>query len=212
MSLPRPMRYVLLCIALAVLLMGTVGGLLFWREVKGLQARKGQALPVLGQVPEFSLVERSGRPIALADLAGKVWIADFIFTHCAGPCPLLSVQMGALQDLLSEMPDVRLVSITVDPERDTPRLLSDYALRYGADRDRWLFITGEKPAVYRLIREGFRVVVGDEPEEGTDQIMHSLRFALVDRKGRVRAYYDGTDAELADRLLPDVRRLLQEGE
>ncbi len=205
-----PMRYVFLGGALALLLMVTVGGVLFWREVKALQAGKGQGLPVLGQVPDFSLVERSGQPVALSDLIGKVWIADFIFTYCAGPCPLLSTQMGALQNRLSEMPDVRLVSVTVDPERDTPELLSDYSLRYGADKERWLFITGEKPAVYRLIREGFRVVVGDEPEEGTDQIMHSLRFALVDRKGRVRAYYNGADPDLADRLLPDVRTLLEE--
>jgi len=97
----------------------------------------------------------------------------------------------------------------VDPERDTPRLLSDYALRFGADKERWLFLTGEKSAVYRMIREGFQVTAEDDPE--SDQIMHSLRFALVDRKGQVRAYYDGTDPELAEKLLPDVKALLREG-
>ena len=205
----RQMRGFLLVGTLAVLMMGVVGGGFFWQEVKRVQAVRARPLPVYSQVPEFSLVERSGNPVSLSALAGRVWIVDFIFTHCAGPCPLLSAQMGTLQAPLAQMPDVRLVSVSVDPERDTPRLLSDYALRFGADKERWLFLTGEKAAVYRMIREGFQVAVEDDPK--SDQIMHSLRFALVDRKGQVRAYYDGTDPELADKLLPDVKALLKEG-
>ena len=100
--------------------------------------------------------------------------------------------MQALQAPLRKYKDARLVSFSVDPERDTPPVLSEYAERYLADEDRWLFLTGEKPRVYAVIREGFQLGVGGV-EEGTDQIMHSLRFALVDKKGRVRAYYDGTD-------------------
>lgn len=211
MSDNRVIRKVILVGALAVLLMATVSGYLFWKEVQRIRS-VSEVLPVLGVVPNFSLVERSGKEIGLSDLTGKVWIADFIFTHCAGPCPLLSLQMGALQEPLAEFADVRLVSISVDPERDTPEVCAEYARRYNAHETNWLFITGEKPEVYKLIRKGFSVTVDNSPEDdASDQIMHSLRFALVDRRGQVRAYYTGTDTDLLDQLLPDVKKLLKEG-
>ena len=212
MSDRRVIRKVILVGGFALLMMLTVGGFLFWREVQRIRS-VAEILPVLSVVPSFSLVERSGQPVSLSDLTGKVWIADFIFTHCAGPCPLLSLQMGALQEPLAEFADVRLVSISVDPERDTPEVLADYSKRKDAHERNWLFITGEKPDVYKLIRKGFHVTVDNSPEdEMSDQIMHSLRFALVDRKGQVRAYYTGTDSDLIDQLLPDVKKLLQETE
>ena len=173
-------------------------------------------LPVLGQLPEFSLVERGGEKIELADLRGKVWVANFVFTNCTGPCPLLSAQMQSLQGPTVGLPNVRLVSISVDPDRDTPEALSAYADRFGADPDRWMFLTGHRHAVYGLIREGFKLGVqaaGGEHREHSEagQILHSLRFALVDTRGRLRRYYDGTDPQLGDRLLPDVKRLAEEG-
>ncbi len=210
MGVPRQVRVFWLVLIGATLLMLTVGAFLFLREVKAIRAQS-QRLPVLSEVPEFVLVERSGSDVRLSDLLGRVWVADFIFTHCAGPCPLLSAQMQALQAPLREMPDTRLVSFSVDPERDTPGVLSEYADRYLADEDRWLFLTGEKDRVYSVIREGFQLGVGGV-EAGTDQIMHSLRFALVDRKGRVRAYYDGTDPGLPKKLLPELRMLLNESD
>ena len=210
MGVPRQVRVFWLVAAGATLLMLTVGTFLFLREVKAIRAQS-QRLPVLSEVPEFSLLERSGKETGLSDLLGHVWVADFIFTHCAGPCPLLSAQMQALQAPLRKYPEARLVSFSVDPERDTPEVLSEYADRYLADEDRWLFLTGEKPGVYRVIRKGFQLGVGGV-EEGTDQIMHSLRFALVDRRGRVRAYYDGTDSGLAKKLLPDLKMLLKESD
>jgi protein SCO1/2 len=208
MGVPRQVRVFWLVLIGATLLMLTVGAFLFLREVKAIRAQS-QRLPVLSEVPEFVLVERSGTDVRLSDLLGRVWVADFIFTHCAGPCPLLSAQMQALQAPLREMPDARLVSFSVDPERDTPGVLSEYADRYLADKDRWLFLTGEKARVYSVILEGFQLGVGGV-EAGTDQIMHSLRFALVDKKGRVRAYYDGTDPGLPRKLLPELRMLLKE--
>jgi protein SCO1/2 len=204
------MKKVILVGAVLILLMGTVTGYLFWKEIRSIR-EASEVLPVLSFVPNFNLVERSGSAISLSDLSGKVWVADFIFTHCAGPCPLLSLQMGALQEPLKELEDVRLVSISVDPERDTPEVLEAYSRRYNADPEKWLFLTGEKADIYQLIRKGFQVTVDNTPEdEASDQIMHSLRFALVDRKGQVRAYYTGSDSDLADRLVPDVKRLLQE--
>ncbi len=210
MGVPRQVRVFWLVLIGATLLMLTVGAFLFLREIKAIRAQS-RLLPVLGNVPEFVLVERSGSDVRLSDLLGRVWVADFIFTHCAGPCPLLSAQMQALQAPLRGVPDVRLVSFSVDPERDTPGVLSEYADRYQADEDRWLFLTGEKARVYSVIREGFQLAVGGV-EEGTDQIMHSLRFALVDRKGRVRSYYDGTDPGLLEKLLPELKMLLKEND
>jgi cytochrome oxidase Cu insertion factor (SCO1/SenC/PrrC family) len=117
---------------------------------------------VYGRVPDFSLVERSGRRVEASNLQGKVWIADFIYTHCTDTCPLQSAQMARLQKEYADVPDLRLVSITVDPARDTPQVLAWYAARFGADPARWLFLTGEKAAIFRLAREGFRLGV-EEP-------------------------------------------------
>jgi cytochrome oxidase Cu insertion factor (SCO1/SenC/PrrC family) len=122
---------------------------------------------VYGRVPEFSLIERSGRRVDAAALRGNVWIADFIYTRCTDTCPLQSAQMARLQTEYRDDPDLRLVSITVDPERDTPQVLARYAARFGADPARWLFLTGEKTAIFRLAREGFRL--GVEEPAGTEQ-------------------------------------------
>jgi len=185
-----------------------------------------EGLKVFGSVPPFSLIERSGLPVTREDLIGKVWIVNFIYTHCPDTCPLQSAQMAKLQAGFADEGDLRLVSITVDPERDTREVLSEYAKRYGADRDRWLFLTGGKEAIYRLAQEGFRLSVVD-PAEGVrswllgpvpvlahhgetgTQFIHSSRFVLVDRKARIRGYYQSTDDDALGRLRGDVRILLR---
>ncbi len=118
--------------------------------------------PVYGRVPDFSLIERSGRRVQASELRGLVWIADFIYTHCTDTCPLQSAQMARLQAEFTPATDLRFVSITVDPARDTPQVLARYAARFGADPARWLFLTGEKAAIFHLAREGFRLGV-EEP-------------------------------------------------
>lgn len=118
-------------------------------------------LPVYGSVPEFSLIERGGRRVARSDLLGRVWIADFIYTNCPDTCPLMTARMAQLQSQFAAEKDVRLVSITIDPERDTREVLSRYADRFRADPERWLFLTGKKEATYRLVQEGFRLSVVD---------------------------------------------------
>jgi len=130
----------------------------------GEDERPLEGLKVFWPVPDFSLIERGGRRITLADLRGKVWIANFIYTHCTDTCPLQSARMARLQADLSAEPDVRLVSITVDPEQDTPEVLAEYAARFGADGDRWLFLAGEKKAIYALASKGFRLGVVDPGE------------------------------------------------
>ncbi len=188
-----------------------VGARAWWRRPA---APEAGPLPVLAEVPAFALLERNGGTVDLADLKDHVWVANFVFTHCAGPCPLLTSRMAALEKRLGGFPDVRLVSFTVDPERDTPEVLRDYAKGYGAS-DHWLFLTGEKPALYTLIMDGFKLGIDDgsaltagSPGPGT--ITHSVRFVLVDKLSRIRGYYDGVEADLPDRLLPHIRALREE--
>jgi protein SCO1/2 len=166
-------------------------------------------LAVFGSLPEFELVERDGSAVTLDDLRGKVWVADFVFTRCAGPCPLLSSKMSRLQDAVRELNDVRLVSFSVDPERDTPEVLTEYARRYAAEENRWLFLTGPKLPLYRLVGEGFLLAVDDGgPDAGL--ITHSTRLVLIDRQGRIRGYYDGAEPGTVEQILPGIRTLLSE--
>ncbi len=148
------------------------------------------SLPTYGSVPDFSLTERSGRQVGGSELRGKVWIANFIYTHCPDTCPLQSAQMARLQGELAAEGDVRLVSITVDPERDTLEVLSRYADRFGAAPDRWLFLTGEKGAIYRLAREAFRLGVieaGELQESPLDEAFPPPRLPDREARGRVGA-------------------------
>ncbi|MFQ5656795.1 MAG: SCO family protein [Candidatus Methylomirabilales bacterium] len=119
------------------------------------------------RLPAFTLIERSGRKVTLAHLAGKVWIADFVWTRCPDACPLMSAMMARLQEEFADEPDLWLVSISVDPEFDTPAVLDSYAAKFRADPDRWLFLTGEKGTIYRLIREGFKLLVLDPADDKT---------------------------------------------
>jgi cytochrome oxidase Cu insertion factor (SCO1/SenC/PrrC family) len=124
-------------------------------------------LPVYGSVPDFTLIDQHGRPMRKADLRGKIWIANFIFTNCPDECPLMTAEMAKLQTDLADVPELRLVSITVDPQHDTPPILSQYAARFQADSERWFFLTGDKGTIYRLAREGFRLGVVDPAEQPT---------------------------------------------
>jgi len=169
-------------------------------------------LPILGEVPAFSLIERTQQPFGHTDLTGSVWVANFIFTHCPGRCPLLSQRMARLQTTLRTEP-VRFISFSVDPERDTPEVLQVYARRYHADDQRWLFLTGERAAMYTLIRNGFRLGVEalapNDPRLTTHEpIVHSNRFVLIDPQRRIRGYYRGDDTESMTRLLQDIETLM----
>ncbi len=171
-------------------------------------------LPVLGQSGEFNLTERSGKKVTLRDLSGKVWIGDFIFTRCAGICPLMSGHMRRLQEALKGSQDLRFVSFSVDPEYDTPEKLSAYAQKFGADPEKWLFLTGDKKELFELSLKHFHLGVGDAPpEERTDPdqvVTHSTRFVLVDREGFIRGYYDSAQVKNMDKLVLDAKRLLKE--
>ncbi len=164
-----------------------------------------------GAVPEFSLTERSGEMIGLAQLRGKIWIADFIYTSCTDTCPLQSGMMARLQEEYASKPDVQLVSLTVDPERDTPQTLSLYANRYNADAERWFFLTGQRHRIIRLIQDGFHLSVATLPTGAPSNgvIPHSPRFVLIDKNANIRGYYDSCELEAFVRLKNDIETLLK---
>jgi protein SCO1/2 len=164
----------------------------------------GGPLPILGEVPDFAFTERSGKPAGRKDLLGRIWVADFIFTSCAGTCPVMSMHMAAVQGGLREVPGATCVSFSVDPERDTLDALKAYADRFSAQPDRWWFLRGPQAEVVTLQHEGFKM------GHSTDPFIHSERFALVDARGRIRGWYHGTEAEPVARLVADARRLAKE--
>jgi protein SCO1/2 len=164
-----------------------------------------------GTVPDFSLTERSGENVSLAQLRGKIWIADFIYTSCTDTCPLQTGMMARLQEEYSSNPNIQLVSVTVDPERDTPQTLSLYAARHNADTKRWFFLTGQRDRIIRLIQDGFHLSVAALPNgaESSGMIPHSPRFVLIDKDARIRGYYDSRELEAFVRLKNDVETLLK---
>jgi len=156
-------------------------------------------------VPDFSLTDQTDKAVTLAELKGKVWVADFIFTNCGGTCPVMTEKMRKLQDTLPGQ--VRLVSFTVDPARDTTKVLAAYAAERGATRDRWLFLTGDKQQLYDICIKGFKLPVEEDASTPLEPITHSTRFVLVDKQGEIRGYYSGTEEEELNRLAADAKKL-----
>ena len=154
-------------------------------------------------VPDFRLTTQNGEPLALSDMKGKIWIADFIFTHCPTICPAMTHEMARLQSEFVADP-VYFVSFSVDPERDTSRVLSRYAKAYGADDRRWHFLTGNKADIYALAKDGFSLAAG---HNGTE-LLHSTRFALVESDGNIYDYYDSRSKPALLRLRRDLKALL----
>jgi protein SCO1/2 len=167
-----------------------------------------RAVKSYGTVPLFQLINQNGQPFGSAQLNGKIWIADFVFTTCPGPCPMISTRMSELQKPL-EKTDVHLVSFTVDPAKDTPKVLLGYAERLHAQPGRWDFLTGAQSTIYNLSENGFKLAVSDGSEE-TGTPVHSARMILVDRRGEIRGYYDATEADAVTKLLADTSHLLRE--
>jgi cytochrome oxidase Cu insertion factor (SCO1/SenC/PrrC family)/uncharacterized membrane protein YozB (DUF420 family) len=151
-----------------------------------------QADDDFGPVPPFRLTERSGRKVTKNDLLGHVWVASFVFTRCTGPCPQVTATMQRLQEEMAAVPDVRLVTFTVDPTYDDAVKLSEYADHFGADKERWLFLTGPHRAIYDLMEKGLRLPrpVPTAGQSGP-QVDHSTRLVVVDAQGHVRGYFDG---------------------
>jgi len=161
-------------------------------------------LPVLGQIPPFQLTAQDGQPFDSRSLAGRIWVADFFFTQCPGPCPLMNARMRQVQSETAGLADVRLVSFTVDPAHDTPPVLAAYSKHFLAQPGRWFFLTGEPGRLNDLGLNAFHL----NPVDGS--LDHSTRFTLIDRRGRIRGYYAFSDDDFPKQLVADVRRLERE--
>ena len=161
-------------------------------------------LAVYGQVPDFSLIDSSTKEFSSNQLKGKIWVADFIFTKCAGPCLAMSQKMAEFHKNFQKDDRVKMISVSVDPSRDSPQVLGTYASRYGADTNTWYFLTGSSEAIHKLAFKGFKV------SSVEDSINHSTYFVLVDQKMQIRGYYDGVNQEKMSELSKDIVSLLEE--
>jgi len=179
--------------------------LLLWLRQLEVNALRQRTVSSYGSVPEFILTNQDGRNFGSADLHGKIWIADFVYSTCPGPCPMISSRMSELQKPL-EKTDVHLVSFSVDPAKDTPQVLRGYAEKLQAESGRWDFLTGPQSTIYNLSRNGFKLAVGEE--KGVP--VHSTRMILVDRHGDIRGYYDAAEADAVTKLVADTTHLLRE--
>lgn len=155
-----------------------------------------------GAVAGFSMTERSGRVMTLEDLKGSPWVASFMFTQCAGQCPTMNFKITGLQSKLPQ--DTKIISFSVDPENDTPAVLSRYAKQFNPEAERWFFLTGEKPAIDSLLKS-FHVNSSDDP------MLHSLRLVLIDGEGRIRGYYNTGEDEALGKLLKDLQIIRKGG-
>lgn len=182
----------------------------FWRQRKP----EAEVLPVISRAGSFQLTNQFGLRVTDEALAGYVWVVDVIFTRCPGQCHRLSQQMRQLQHQVPLGAPVRFLSLTADPEYDTPEVLRRYAGRYGADGASWMFLAGTKAELYRLAMEGLKFsVVETDPKQATtleDLFIHSASFALVDRQGRLRSMVQSEDPDSTQRILQQIQLLAGE--
>jgi protein SCO1/2 len=194
--------------ATLILIPLVTAGLLFWLRQAQVHQLKNRNIASYGTLPSFELVNQDAQPFGSAQLAGKIWIADFIFTTCPGPCPIISTRMSELQKPLQKT-DIHFVSFTVDPEKDTPEVLRAYAEKLHAQPARWDFLTGTRDAIWALMRDGFKLTILDgSDEEGS--LTHSPHLVLVDRHGVIRGYYDALTPDAVTKLLADANHLFRE--
>jgi protein SCO1/2 len=172
-------------------------------------------LPIYQQLTGFTLTNQAGEVVTLETLRGRLWVADIIFTRCAGPCPKMTANMSRLHDALAGNPKVSLVTLTADPVNDTPEVLQHYAERYGSRGPQWQFLTGDKQQIQNLAIKGFKLALVESPnadrQAGEDLFIHSTKFILVDAVGRIRGYYEGLEPESQKKLLHDVNLVLRKG-
>ncbi len=162
----------------------------------------------IDSLPEFVLTDQNGNVFTREDLRGKVVAVNFVFSRCNGICPKMTTQMTRVQRAFRDQDDLIIVSHSVDPEYDTPAVLQEYAEAFEAQSGKWYFLTGNKEEVYRLARYGYNLPAGEDG--GDEAFLHSDRMILLDRRGRIRGYYSGTDTEEVDRLIVEADLLLDE--
>ena len=182
---------------------GIVFGLTMITGLRPFLIERPEPPPVYAHLPDFSLVSHEGNPVSRADMAGTVWVVGFVFTRCVTLCPPVSQAMVRMQEHLGRsrvLGDVRLLTVTVDPQHDTPEVLRTYADKIGADLSSWDLVTGELDEITEFVTGGFMLAVGERQETapGIFDIAHSSKLALVDRNGDVRGVYSTDDAGLEE--------------
>lgn len=171
--------------------------------------RRARAVPApMGIAGPFALTAHTGAGFVAEDLLGAVWVADFIFTRCQGPCPVMTEKMAALERETPASAAVRFVSFSVDPQHDTPAVLRAYRKQKGITSLRWVFLTGRPAAMKAVARDRFRLPVVEVDDPGVIVIPHSEKFALVDAEGAIRGYYDSNDPRGMEHLRRDLKSLL----
>jgi cytochrome oxidase Cu insertion factor (SCO1/SenC/PrrC family) len=183
------------------------------------RAARNPRLPVYGQVADFTLTNQTGAAVSSAELRNRVWVADIIFTRCAGPCLRMSRQMRELQDALPPDSPARLVSLTTDPDFDTPAVLRKYAGRFGADTNRWMFLTGTRKQIASVATGSLKLSAVErkaaEQASPDDLFVHSTIFVIVDKHGHLRGVFEtggeGVDWQVEERkILAAVKQLERE--
>jgi len=194
----NPKRFFLTAIFIVPFLLGVgIVGYWYWT----VRVEKQVMLPSYGVVPQFTLTAEDGRTVTKNDLLQKVSIVDFIFTQCAGACPMMSTKMADFQERFKNDPNIQFVSISVDPVTDTPPVLKEYAGQYGAVKGKWTFLTGDRKEIFRLTKEGFHLEIANEQDS---TIIHSQKFVLIDHYGTIRGYYDSEDQQDVSALSRDA--------
>lgn len=166
-------------------------------------------LPKLFPIPEAQLVSEAGKPVRMSEMKGHVVVYDFIFTHCSGTCPMMTATMQKLTKRIPANAPVRFVSISVDPIRDTPAVLSHYAA-YARNDPRWMFLTGDHKTIVDLSINGFKLAAGDTTGSADESVLHSVKFAIADKKGVIRDYYAGTNDDAVEHVAGVINALLRE--
>jgi protein SCO1/2 len=184
---------------------------------------KEEDLPIFGQrevagtdtvyhkIAPYLFVDQDSSIITNETFKDKIYVADFFFTSCRTICPVMKTQMLRVYEATSEMPDVLLLSHTIDPEYDTVALLYDFAERLGVDSERWHFVTGVKDSIYKIAQTSYFATAMEDKTE-PDGFIHSGAFLLIDKQQRIRGKYDGTKEEDVNRLIVDIKRLRRETE
>jgi protein SCO1/2 len=168
------------------------------------KANSSHDIPVIKDVPPFLFTTQNGESFSENELKEKITVLDFMFTSCAGPCPIMTNNMTHLYHDYTNVDEIQFVSITVDPKVDTEEILKQYANALGVDDDRWQFLTSDIDAIKNLKKNGF-MLYADELPRG-----HAIKFVLIDPKGRIRKYYDGTDKASMAVLRNDLNYLVKE--
>jgi protein SCO1 len=179
---------------------------------------KEKDLPIFGErdvvgtdtvyhtIAKFKFVDQDSTTITNETYRDKIYVADFFFTSCRTICPIMKTQMFRVYEATANMPDVLLLSHTIDPAYDTVALLNDFAERLGVESKRWHFVTGAKDSIYKIAQTSYFATAMEDKAE-PDGFIHSGAFLLIDKKGRIRGKYDGTKEEEVDRLIVDIKKL-----